>query len=394
MYRVSLEFVKPGAVLGKAIISDTGTVLLNKGVKLNEFYINKLIKMGYDSVFIEDEDTSDITVEDDVKERTRIKAIKNISALFSIPIKDMKDVKKHTISEISNSIERGDIKNKLSNSKYLKNIAVISHEIVEEILDNKMLSGLVSFKRKSDFTYKHCVDVTILSIAIADRFLYSKNRIVELAKGTMLHDIGRMLINRSLYEEPRKLTSEEFELIKKHSELGYVVLKDIAGIGVIAPHIVYQHHEQQNGKGYPRGLKGDNTMPLPRKEIKNGFIMPLAEIVYGANVYDALVSPRVYRSAYTPDQAFFIMKRMAGSHINREVLKMMLEIIPAFPLGTTVIITSGRFKNFIGVVSKINRENLSKPVVRVIFNERKNKIEPFEIDILSNPHVGISGLLL
>lgn len=389
-----MEFVRPGMILGKAIISDSGAILLNKGVKLNDFYIDKLTKLGYDSVFIEDADTTDITVEDDVKEKTRLKAIKNISSLFSIPIKDMKEAKKHTVSEITKSIENGKIKEKLANSKHLRNIAAISHEIVEEILDNKMMSGLVSFKRKSDFTYKHCVDVTIISIALADKFLYDKSKITELAKGTMLHDIGRMLIDKSLYEEPRKLTKEEFELIKKHVELGYVILKDIAGIGVLAPHIVYQHHEQQNGLGYPRGLKGDNTMPLPRKEIKKGYIMPLAEIVYAANMYDALVSPRAYRSAYTPDQAFFIMKRLAGSHINREVLKMMLDIIPAFPLGTTVIITSGRFKNFIGVVSKINRENLSRPVVRVLFNEKRNRIEPFEIDLKQNPHITISGLLL
>ncbi len=394
MYRVSLEFVRPGMILGKAILNDSGAILLNEGVKLNTFYINKLIKLGYDSVFIEDEDTSDILVEDDIKERTRLKAIKNVSALFSIPISDMKEAKKHTISEITKSIEKGKIKEKLSNSKYLRNIAAISHEIVEEILDNKMMSGLVSFKRRSDFTYKHCVDVTVLSIALADKFLYGKDKIVELAKGTMLHDIGRMLIDRSLYEEPRRLTTEEFELVKKHVELGYVVLKDIAGIGVLAPHIVYQHHEQQNGKGYPRGLKGDNSMPLPRKEIKKGYIMPLAEIVYAANMYDALVSPRAYRSAYTPDQAFFIMKRLAGTHINREVLKMMLEIIPAFPLGTTVIITSGKFRNFIAVVSKINRENLSRPVIRVIFNDRRKRIEPFEINLLHNSHISISGLML
>ncbi len=394
MYRVGLDFVKPGYILGKAIVTDTGRVLLNKGVKLTEFYIEQLKKLGYDSVFIEDEDTSDIIVEDDINEQTRQGAIKTVSALFSIPVSEMKNVKKHTISEITKSIEKGEMKKKLSNSRYLRNITAVAHSIVDEVLDNRMMSGLVSFKRSSDFTYKHCVDVTVLSIALADRFLYDRNHLVELARGTLLHDIGRMLINKSLYEEPRRLSPEEFELIKKHPELGYVVLKDIADIGVIAPHIVYQHHEQQDGKGYPRGLKGDNSIPIPRKEIRKGYIMPLAEIVYAANVYDALVSPRVYRSAYTPDQAFFIMKRMAGTHINKEGLRVMFEIIPAYPLGTTIIITSGRFKNYIAVVSKINRENLSRPVIRVLYDSRKKRIKPFEIDLLANPHINISGILI
>ncbi len=394
MYRISVESLKPGMVLGKAIISDTGAILLNKGVKLTQFYIDQLRKLGYDTVFIEDPDTSDIVVEDDLKQQTRRKAVKHIRALFSIPISDMKDMKKSTVSEIKKSIEKGRIKDKLASSKAIKNIAAISYDIVDEILDSKMLSGLVSFKRYSDFTYKHCVDVTVLSVAIADKFLYDRTKLVELAKGTLLHDIGRVLIDKSLYEEPRKLSKEEFELIKTHPTLGYITLKDIADIGIIAAHIVYQHHEQQNGQGYPRGLKGDNTMPLPTKEIKKGHIMPLAEIVYAANVYDALVSPRVYRSAYTPDQAFFIMKRMAGTHINKEVLKMMFEIIPAYPLGTTVIISSGRYKNYIGVVSKIHSDALSRPVIRVMFDDRRKRINPFEIDLKENPHVNVSGIIL
>ncbi len=394
MYRVSIDYLKPGMVLGKAIISDTGTVLLNRGVKLTEFYISKLKKLGYDTVFIEDPDTSDIIIEDDINEQTRRKAIQHIRALFSIPVSELKDVKKATINDIKKSIESGRIKNKLADSKILKNIGAISYQIVDEVLDNKILSGLVSFKRYSDFTYKHCVDVTVLTVTLADKFLYDKDKLIELAKGCLLHDIGRVLIDKSLYEEPRKLSKEEFEIIKTHPTLGYLTLKDIAGIGIIAAHIVYQHHEQQNGEGYPRGLKGDNTMPLPRKEIKKGYIMPLAEIVYAANVYDALVSPRVYRSAYTPDQAFFIMKRMAGTHINREVLKMMFEVIPVYPLGTTVIISTGKFKNYIAVVSKINRDNLSKPVIRVMFNDRKKRIEPFEIDLAANPHINISGIII
>ncbi len=394
MYRVSIDYIKPEMILGKAIISDSGAILLNRGVKLTDFYIQKLKKLGYDTVFIEDPDTTDIVVEDDLKEKTRRKAIQHVRALFSIPVSELKDVKRTTVSEIKKSVETGRIKEKLSSSRALKNIAAISYQIVDEILDNKMLSGLVSFKRYSDFTYKHCVDTTVLSIALADKFLYDKNKLIELAKGTLLHDIGRVLINKSLYEEPRKLTKEEFEVVKTHPTLGYITLKDIADIGIIAAHIVYQHHEQQNGKGYPRGLKGDNSMPIPRREIKKGYIMPLAEIVYAANVYDALVSPRVYRSAYTPDQAFFIMKRMAGTYINREVLKMMFEIIPAYPIGTTVIISTGRYKNYIAVVSKINRNNLSRPVIRVLYNERRKRIEPFEIDLSMNPHINISGIII
>jgi len=394
MYRVSIEYLKPGMKLGKAIIKDNGTVLLNSGIRLTEAYINHLMKMGYDTVYIDDDDTSDILVEDDLRERTRLKAIRHIQSLFSIPATEMKKEKKQTMAEIVRSVESGRMKEKIANSKSLKNIMAVSYEIVDEILDNKMLSGLVSLKRNDDFTYKHSIDVTVLSVAIADKFLYGKDKILELAKGCLLHDIGRMLINKNLYNEPRRLTKEEFEIIKQHPKLGYLTLKDITNIGILAPHIVYQHHEQQDGKGYPRGLRGDNKMPLPTKTTKKGYIMPLAEIVYAANVYDALVSPRSYRSAYTPDQAFFIMRRLSETSINKEVLKVMFDVIPAYPLGTTVIITSGKYKNHIAVVSSVNQDNLSRPTIRVIMNERKKKIIPFEINLAENMHINIAGIFI
>jgi HD-GYP domain-containing protein (c-di-GMP phosphodiesterase class II) len=393
MYLVSVKSLKPNDILGKAIVSEKGQVLLNKGVKLDEHYINILDKYGYQFVYIEDEDTNDIIVEDEISDELKTKAIKTIKKVFDV-VTPTKDDNVDDFKEIIKKIEKGEIKKKLADSPFIKSIESMAYDIVNSLGDVKVLNGMASLKRQDNFTYQHCLDVTILSVALASKLLYTKKRLIELAKGCLLHDIGRILINKSLYTQPRKLSDAEFELIKKHPQIGYLVLKDVSQVGIIASHIAYQHHEQQDGLGYPRGLKGNNLLPVPDKVTEEGYIMPLAEIVCVTNVYDALVSPRAYRSAYTPDQAFFIMKRMAGKQLNIEAFRVFSDMIPAYPVGTTVYILNGKYKNFIGVVSKVNQENLTRPTVRLLYNASKRRISPLEIDLMKNPIINIAGAII
>jgi HD-GYP domain-containing protein (c-di-GMP phosphodiesterase class II) len=393
MYLVSIKSLKPNDILGKAIVSEKGQVLLNKGVKLDEHYINILDKYGYQFVYIEDDDTNDIIVEDEISDELKTKAIKTIKKVFDT-VTPVKDDNADDFKEIIKKIEKGEIKKKLVDSPFIKSIESIAYDIVNSLGDVKVLNGMASLKRQDNFTYQHCLDVTILSVALASKLLYTKKRLVELAKGCLLHDIGRILINKSLYTQPRKLSDAEFELIKKHPQIGYLVLKDVSQVGIIVAHIAYQHHEQQDGLGYPRGLKGNNLLPVPDKVTQEGYIMPLAEIVCVTNVYDALVSPRAYRSAYTPDQAFFIMKRMAGKQLNIEAFRVFSDMIPIYPIGTTVYILNGKYKNFIGVVSKVNQENLTRPTVRLLYNATKRRISPLEIDLMKNPIVNIAGVII
>lgn len=393
MYLVSIKSLKPNDILGKAIVNEKGQVLLNKGVKLDEHYINILDKYGYQFVYIEDDDTKDIVAEDEINDELKTKAIKTIKKVFDM-ISPTKEDNVNDFQEIVKKIEKGEIKKKLADSPFIKSIESIAFDVVNSLLDTKIINGMASLKKQDNFTYQHCLDVTILSVALANKLLYTKKKLVELAKGCLLHDIGRILINKSLYTQPRKLSNEEFELIKQHPQIGYLVLKDITQVGIIASHITYQHHEQQDGLGYPRGLKGNNLLPVPDKVIDDGYIMPLAEIVAITNVYDALVSPRVYRSAYTPDQAFFIMKRVAGKQINIEAFRVFSDIIPVYPIGTTVYVLNGKYKNFIGVVSKNNHENLTRPTVRLLYNASKRRVSPLEIDLEKNPIINIAGVII
>ncbi len=116
-----------------------------------------------------------------------------------------------------------------------------------------------------------------------------------VTSASVLHDIGKIAIPDNILLKPGRLTAEEFDIMKTHSRLGKEILERFAGFSDVrfldyAKDICLHHHEKIDGRGYPDGLKG-NEIPV------------YVQVVSVADVYDALVSPRVYKSSYSHDQA-------------------------------------------------------------------------------------------
>jgi putative two-component system response regulator len=138
-----------------------------------------------------------------------------------------------------------------------------------------------------------------------------------------LHDIGKVGIPDSILLKTGKLTDDEFAVIKSHPKMGYDILKKLRiklGETILLDYaidIVYTHHEKWDGTGYPRGLKGEE-IPIA------GRLMALAD------VYDALISERVYKPAFSHEKAMEIIKEMSGTHFDPEVVEVFLKINETF----------------------------------------------------------------
>lgn len=141
--------------------------------------------------------------------------------------------------------------------------------------------------------------------------------IEDIYNSSILHDIGKVGIPDSILLKPGRLTTDEFEVVKRHSSLGGDALKaveaKIEGQSFLSlgKEIAYYHHEKWDGSGYPRGLKGEH-IPLS------------ARIVALADVYDALTSKRVYKEAYSPEKAKEIILADRGRHFDPEVVDAFL----------------------------------------------------------------------
>jgi HD-GYP domain-containing protein (c-di-GMP phosphodiesterase class II) len=130
----------------------------------------------------------------------------------------------------------------------------------------------------------------------------------------MLHDIGKIGIPDQILLKPGPLDMNEMELIKRHVDIGYEICKQMRTLKG-ALDIIRHHHERWDGNGYPDGLREEN-IPLP------------ARIVSVADSFDAMVSNRPYRIAYSKDKAMEILKKGAGEQWDPEVVEVALDLIP------------------------------------------------------------------
>ena len=141
---------------------------------------------------------------------------------------------------------------------------------------------------------KHSIKVAIFSFCLAKKINLPKEQCRNAFFAGLLHDIGKMKLNQSILNKKGELTKDEFEHIKQHVVLGVELLKKHNVKDEII-NIVEQHHERDDGAGYPYGLKESE-------------ILIEAKILRYADVYDALTSNRSYRKKYTRKQAKEIMK--------------------------------------------------------------------------------------
>ena len=164
--------------------------------------------------------------------------------------------------------------------------------------------------------------VEMLALAAKNKGLYADviddHYIDMITRAAPLHDVGKIVVSDSILLKPGKLTSEEFDLIKRHAKEGGRIVDQILG-GVTddefmryALEIAVYHHEKWDGSGYPEGLKGE-AIPLSAR------IMALAD------VYDALIMKRPYKEAFSTEKALGIIEEGLGSHFDPELGKLFVE---------------------------------------------------------------------
>jgi HD-GYP domain-containing protein (c-di-GMP phosphodiesterase class II) len=281
-----------------------------------------------------------------------------------------------TRSKIIKSLEEGNLKN--------INIAYGLRKLIEEIISeisgagSKFLNTLM-IKSKDNYFVDHAINTTVLSIIIGKRYKFNKTELATLALGCFLHDVGKIII-----DQISKDGVVDDQLYKEHTTFGYLLLKNDSSISPMEIQIVNQHHECQDGTGFPIGLRGQNLPPVKAdgRETK-GQIFRLAEICAVANAYDNFVLNPLNGEKLGPQEVIKKMMLGAGTLYNKDIVQTLSQVIAAFPVGSYVkiinIVDPALIGSF-GVVAKINRDDLSKPVIIITTNKYKKKIKPIMID--------------
>jgi len=163
-------------------------------------------------------------------------------------------------------------------------------------------------------TGRHSVRVRDLSLILAGKMNLSSSEREDIARGTLLHDIGKIGIPDDILLKPGRLTDEEKIIMKSHVQTGYNIVKSSDYLSVAAE-LILSHHEKYDGSGYPRGLKGE--------EICLG-----ARIFSVVDAYDAMRSVRVYKKAVSAKQALEEVLRCCGTHFDPDIVDVFLTCRP------------------------------------------------------------------
>lgn len=198
-------------------------------------------------------------------------------------------------------------------------------KIADEDLRNKMLlnrksshshiitSMLATVYEKSQETEEHARRLGDVSRRIGELLNLSSKSLSELELLAMLHDIGKVGIDERVLNKTSGLTENEWAIMKRHPEIGYRIAKSSSDLEPIADYIL-SHHERWDGKGYPRGLKGEE-IPL------------LSRIIAIADAYDAMTQDRVYRKALIQEDALNEIQKNAGTQFDPDIAKSFIENI-------------------------------------------------------------------
>jgi HD-GYP domain-containing protein (c-di-GMP phosphodiesterase class II) len=152
-----------------------------------------------------------------------------------------------------------------------------------------------------------------MTLRLAERMGVSSQELIQIRRGALLHDIGKMGVPDRILLKPDKLTDEEWVIMHRHPTYAFQMLKPIAYLGP-ALDIPYCHHEKWDGTGYPRGLKGEE--------------IPLAARIFSiVDVYDALTSNRPYRAAWPKDKTLHHIRELSGGHFDPQVVDAFLKMM-------------------------------------------------------------------
>ena len=183
----------------------------------------------------------------------------------------------------------------------LKGADLVAEE--EAFLGSHVRALLVALAEKDGYTEEHTRRVALRAVQVGDELGLAPERLHGLAIGGLLHDIGKLSVPDVILRKPGPLTDDEFEAVKRHVETGVALLDELGGYSAEVHRLVRSHHERLDGTGYPSGQQG-NELALD------------VRILAVCDVYDALLSTRVYRPAWTHERAIAYLRERAGTQFD------------------------------------------------------------------------------
>jgi HD-GYP domain-containing protein (c-di-GMP phosphodiesterase class II) len=346
MRLVSSRHLQAGTVVARDVrpgVSGTAPLVL-RGTSLTASMCRRLIQLGIAAVWVDDELGVGIEPLEALSEETRAAAERAVATTLT-------QARKALVA--GQQLEVGD----------LRRLRDAAAEIAYEIASlPEAVYALSEMRNAHAYTHEHSVRVTTLGLLLAarhwkrrgwidhrgrQRFDGLQQRMTQLGLGLLVHDIGKLAIPHEVLDKPGRLDAQEWELVRRHPELGAAMLSHTT-TSMLAIAVVRFHHERWDGAGYPRALAGRR-------------ISELARIAAVADVYDAVRSERPYKPAQPPHVGVEVVVNGAGTAFDPAIVETFGEVVMPFPAGHEIDLPDGRW----GVVVSVEPERPYRPRVRI-----------------------------
>lgn len=311
-----------GMVIDQTILDKSGKALIERGSMLDDFQIEGLLRHGIMEIYIREG-------EEDPEEEKEIvipAAVQKTIEKARVEDRSRVQLKESVKKRVSEGIQF--LYNSTSDPNFSETTANIANELMNAITENDAIAIDISALKVSDeYTFKHSVDVSTMSMIIAKKHGFSDAAVREIGITGLLHDMGKSKIPNEVLNKPGRLTDEEFALMKQHSVLGYHILKEKNNFNDSILRGVLQHHEKLNGAGYPLGVTAEK-------------IHPYAKVISIADIYDALVTERPYKKGFSPRDAVEMIMAMTAE-LDIDVMKSFLGSVILYPVDSIVTLSNG-----------------------------------------------------
>ncbi|MDT3319536.1 HD-GYP domain-containing protein [Shewanella sp. SP1S2-4] len=245
----------------------------------------------------------------------------------------------------------------------------LADTMIESVmLDDDALKCMSALRSKDAYLLEHSVNVAFLLVTFGKYLKLDRVMLREMAVGGILHDIGKIKVDNKVLHKPGKLTPEEFEHMKLHQVYALEIMNETTGLSQISKDICLMHHEKLDGRGYPRGLKGDE---IPR----HGRMSCIVDI------FDALTATRCYKEAMSPAAAFKILLSLTPFHLDQELVYEFIRCIGVYPVGSLVELSDGR----VGIVWASKDRDALHPIVKCFYSLKvKRYTDVAMVDLLKS----------
>jgi putative nucleotidyltransferase with HDIG domain len=383
MRAVVIENLKPGSIMGTTLVDEGGMVLLRKGVKLSQTYIDSLRDKGYTQLYVREEEDPEIDFEEDLSPVVRARAIECLRNAYEKIQSELHTLRRASEQDIRKACQAPEVRGIMGEKGPIGELLSMAESIVNDVMSASFLAGLTSLKNRNARLYDHSLDVTVLSIVVGRSLGMNHKRLCQLAGGCLLHDIGMLFVRPNLAEPKR---------IRQHTTLGFELLRETETADLLAAHVAYEHHEHQDGTGLPRGLTGSNK--LARSRSSGPVPTLIGEVCAVTNLYDNLLSGTPQRKPVSPDKAMAVLLAMAGKRLNSEVVTTFRRLVAIYPIGTQVQLFGGPTDRFIGVVAEVDPAQLDRPVVLLARDGQGRRVQKkIKVDLRRHPEIKLRSML-